>query len=313
LATSRTGAGSSACIQPASGGQRRQHQADARQPVQQVAERQAHPRPVGPAQHGDQRVERAAEIGAEHHGDRGLRPDAAAAGQRRHEEHAGHRGMRRPGDQRRQQQVRQRLVSHHREQGAERGRGLHRRERLHQHVQRQQHEAEADRDAAEVARAGARGVAEGGHAGQHQHRRQPAEVEGQDLHDQRRAHIRAQHRGQRMGQPDRACRREARHHQRGRRAALQRRGHAEPGEGGAPGRAERGAEPCLQPPAEGTLHAALHHVQAPEQQRSLPGDLQEKSEIAQDRPASSILAPQGDRMGEACAARGSARGYVAIL
>src|SRR5437762_7833921 len=60
-------------------------------------------------------------------------------------------------------------------------------------------------------------------------------------------------------------------HQPSRSAALQDRGDAEPGEEGTKAADERAPEEATQMGSEGALNAALHHVQAPQQQRNRAG------------------------------------------
>ena len=74
-----------------------------------------------------------------------------------------------------------------------------------------------------------RGAAEGDEADHEQSRRGRRHIEGQHLHDQRRADVGAEHDGQCRHQPDHALGGERRCHQRGRGAALQQRGQAETG------------------------------------------------------------------------------------
>jgi hypothetical protein len=200
--------------------------------------------------------------------------------------------MRGPCDRRRQEEVRQGLVRHRREQHPQRGRRFDRGHALHHQVERQQHQpdADADGDPAEVAGAGAAAATEGQHPGQDQRREDGGDVEGERLHDQRRADIGAEHGGEGRRQRDRPASGEGADHQRGRRAALDRRGDAEPGEEGALLPAQRHAEPVLQAAAEGALDAALHHVQPPEQQRRLPRQFQQQPRFRHS-PANSSRRP----------------------
>ncbi|MEH2607221.1 hypothetical protein V1277_006598 [Bradyrhizobium sp. AZCC 1588] len=108
-----------------------------------------------------------------------------------------------------------------------------RRQRIEQDVQRQQHQAEADKDAADVLDARARPGAKGDQANDEQHRRDGGDVERQDLHDQRGADIGTEHDGERRHQADEPVRRKRTRDQRRRGAALKQRGQAETGgEGG---------------------------------------------------------------------------------
>ncbi len=112
------------------------------------------------------------------------------------EQHRGDRGMHRPGDDRGDQQVRQRQVGDRAEHRAQRRGGLDRRHHRDHHVQRQQHQPQPDAGAAQVAPPRMLAAAEGDDAGQDQQRRQRRDIEGQHLHDQRRADIGAEHRRQ---------------------------------------------------------------------------------------------------------------------
>ncbi len=69
-------------------------------------------------------------------------------------------------------------------------------------MQRQQHQAEADKDAADVLDARARPAAEGDEADDEQHGRDGGDVERQHLHDQRGADIGAEHDRERGHQAD---------------------------------------------------------------------------------------------------------------
>ena len=89
------------------------------------------------------------------------------------------------------------------------------------------------------------------------------------LHDERRADIRAEHHRERRDELDRASAGQRHHHQRRRRRGLQRRRHAEPDDEGAEPRAQPAPERAAKIGAEDARDAALHHVDAPEQQRDL--------------------------------------------
>ena len=116
--------------------------------------------------------------------------------------------MRRPGERRREQDRKQRIDGDQAEQHPERGAFSYGVDQADELVQRHEHEAEADRDAPEVARAGRAAPAEHQDAGQHQDRRRLGDVEGQQLHDQRGADIGAEHGRERGDQIDQARRRE---------------------------------------------------------------------------------------------------------
>ena len=117
-----------------------------------------------------------------------------------------------------------------------------------------------------------RAAAEHQDAEQDQRRRDRGHVEGQHLDDQRGADIGAEHGGQRRHQVDQPAGGKAGDHQAGRRAALQHRGHAQPGEerldpvAAAPGpaaaaarrrrRAARRSAPCAAPHSRSAMAPA---------------------------------------------------------
>ena len=139
-----------------------------------------------------------------------------------------------------------------------------------------QHEPQSNRHASEIASAG-RACAKRDHADEKEQRRERGDVEGQHLHDQRRADVCAEHRGERWNQRDKPACGEGRNHERGRSAALKDRRDAKT-------RRER-LQPAAKSPrqdspelaAERALNAALHHVNAPEQQGDRAGKI-EKSQ-----------------------------------
>ena len=106
---------------------------------------------------------------------------------------------------------------------------LRRRQRIEQDMQRQQHQTEPDKDAADVLDARARPAAEGDQADDEQHRRDGGDVERQDLHDQRGADIGAEHDGERGDEADEPLRGKRAGDQRRRGAALEQRGETEAG------------------------------------------------------------------------------------
>ncbi len=186
----------------------------------------------------EQRVEGAAEIGAKHQRQRSDRRYHLGAGQRHDQQHNGDARMRRPGEGK-------------------------------------DHQPEPHHHPAEIACACPAAALEGGDAGDEEQRRQPADVEGQQLNDQRAADIGAEHDRQRRAQIDHPARREGRHHQSGGGAALEHGGHAQAGDKGLPAAAQPGTEHPPQIPAIGAQDAALHHVHAPEQQRHAAHEVEE--------------------------------------
>jgi hypothetical protein len=146
------------------------------------------------------------------------------------------------------------------------GRVLRRRKAVDQDVQREEGEAEADRDAAEILDAGASPAAERQESDDEQDRRRGRHIEGENLNDQRRADVGAEHDGERGHQRDHAFRREGGGHQAGGGAALQERGEAETRAEGGKTVAQSFGEEGTEIGAEGAHDAALDHVQAPKQQ-----------------------------------------------
>ena len=188
-------------------------------------------------------------------------------GQRHDQQHAGDAGMRGPGHDRADQDAEHGVAGDGVHQHADARRVLGRRQRVEQDVQRQQHQPEADRDAAEILDARTRTVAEGEQADDEQHRRHRGDVERQHLHDQRGADIGAEHDGKRRHQRDQAFGGKRTRDQRGRRAALQQRGEAEPGGKRREAVVQRLRQQPPQVRAERAQDAAVDHVQAPQQQR----------------------------------------------
>ena len=142
-------------------------------------------------------------------------------------------------------------------------------------VQRHQHQAETDQDTAEIPRPGG-GAAEHQQADQDQGRRDLGDIEGQDLDDEGRADIGAQHDGERRHELDQTAGGEAGDHEARGRAALENGRHAHAGQEGLEAIAQRIAEEAAQPGAEGALDAGLHHVDAPQQERDRTGEIEER-------------------------------------
>ena len=154
---------------------------------------------------------------------------------------------------------------------------------LEQPGERDQHQAKAYRHAPEIAGAG-RACAKRDHADEKQQRRERGDVEGQDLHDQRRADVCAEHRGERRNQRDKPACGEGRNHERGRRAALEDRRDAKTRRESLQPSAKSPRQDSPELAAERALNAALHHVNAPEQQGDSAGKI-EKSQSSVHRPA----------------------------
>ncbi len=202
-----------------------------------------------------------------------MRRDHPFGGEGGDQQHRRDARMRRPGQGRRQDHVDDRLRRDGAHQHSEARHVLVGRDDRQQQLQREQHQPEPDKDPAEIAGARLQALAEQDDADQHEERRDPPHVERHDLHDQGRAEIGAEHDRERRHQIHQPAGGKARRHQPGRGAALQYRGDAEPGEERAPAVAEGASEQAPQIGSEGALDAALHHVQAPQQQRNRAGEI----------------------------------------
>jgi hypothetical protein len=147
---------------------------------------------------------------------------------------------------------------------------------LEQPGERDRHQAKAYRHAPKIASAG-RACPKRDHADKQEERGQRGDVEGQHLHDQRRADVRPEHRRERWDQRDKTTRGEGGNHEARRRAALKNRRDAKArGESLQPS-AKSPRQDSPEVAAERALHTALDHVHAPKQQ----GDGASKVENAQ--------------------------------
>ena len=97
-------------------------------------------------------------------------------------------------------------------------------------MQRQQHQAKPDRNPAEVANPGARAVLEDDDADPEQNRGEHGNIEAENLNNQGRADIGAQHDRQCGNQPDQPVAEKGRGHQGGGGTALQQRGDSDAGQ-----------------------------------------------------------------------------------
>jgi hypothetical protein len=199
--------------------------------------------------------------------------------------------MRRPGQRRREDHVDDRVGRDRSHQKAQAWRVLVWRDQGQQLLQREEHQPETDRHPADVTRARSKAAAEQDDADQHEQRRDPADVEGQQLHDQGRADIGAQHDRQGRNQIDHAAGSKARRHQPGCGTALQDSGDPETGKKGSDAVSEGAAQKPPQLRTEGSLNAALHHVHAPEQE----GDPASEIDQGQGRFQHALLCPEFGR------------------
>lgn len=148
--------------------------------------------------------------------------------------------------------------------------------------QRQQREAQADAETADMAAQAVLAGAEQADAQDQAERREPAEIERQDLRGDCGADISAQHHAQRDGTGDQAAAGEGGDDQGGGRAGLQQRGDAEAGDETGKALAQRAAEIAAQLGAEGARHAGAHHAHAPEQKGDAGHQVKQKFGRASD-------------------------------
>ena len=181
--------------------------------------------------------------------------------------------MRGPGEQHTEQHRDQRIGGDAAHQNTQARNVLVGRDDLEQLRERNQHETEPDGDPADVAHPSSTGP-EHRDARQQQQRRKPRDLEREGLHDEGGADIRPEHDRKRGNERDEATGGERGDHQPGRGAALEDGGHAEPRRR-LDAAAERQGEEPSQVGAEGALHPALHHMDAPQQQRDRAGEIEE--------------------------------------
>jgi hypothetical protein len=136
---------------------------------------------------------------------------------------------------------------------------------VHQARQRHEHEANPNDDAPDILAAAAGGPAEGQDSRQHQRRADERHVEGEQLRQERRADVGAQHHGQRGGQRNDAGGGERGSQQSGGGTALQQGGDPQAGEKSAPAAVEIASQPPPQNRTESTLHPRAHHMRTPEE------------------------------------------------
>ncbi len=242
-------------------------QRDADDAVEEIADGQAIARGIVAPGALEHRVDGAAEIGPEHQCHGRIGRDEMRIGQRHHQQHARDAGMHDPGDGGAEDDAQRDVGGDRLHEHAHRRRLLGRRERVDQDMERQQHQAEADRHPAEILDARSRPAAERHQAEHEQDRRDGRDVERQHLDDQRGADIGAQHDRHRGDQADEAFRSKGGGDERRCRAALEKRGEAESGREGAETVPQRSRQQQPEIRAEGAQDAAVDHVKAPQQQR----------------------------------------------
>ncbi len=171
-----------------------------------------------------------------------------------------------PGDQRGDQDCDQRLAAERFDDFQHHLQFAERRRVVDDQPQRQQHQSEAEPETPEIPGSLTVARQEGDQTERDQDRRQPGDLEAEELGDQRGADIRPQHDRQRRRRGHQPPPGEGCGHQTGCRAALQQRGHADPRQQRREAVAEVAAEKNPQPAAEGTRHTGPHHPHRPDQQ-----------------------------------------------
>jgi hypothetical protein len=142
------------------------------------------------------------------------------------------------------------------------------------HAERQDHQREADHDASRLLHRRRGRQHEKGDPGNEQNGNEGRKIEGQRLHDERRANVGAEHHRERGAEREKPALHE-RDHDKGRgRRALDGSRDGDAGQAG-PKRAGGGVpDGASKPLAEGAQHAGLDHARRPEEQ----GDAAEKVE-----------------------------------
>jgi hypothetical protein len=153
----------------------------------------------------EQGIERGAEVGADHQHQGGFERDDAARGERHHQQDDGDARMGGPGGEGAEDDGDEGQASEKAEEFDDL-RGVLERFKQGEHlVEREDHQAEADEDAAEVVQHGAAVAAEEQDAEEDQGRREQRDVEGQDGDDERGADIGAEHDGHGGDEADKAA------------------------------------------------------------------------------------------------------------
>ena len=216
-------------------------------------------------------------IGAQDERDRHRHRQHAGADEPGQGEDHGDGRVREPSQHRRQHGGEDDVVLQRPEHGTERRRlpqGLGRRD---DETKRQHDDPDTDQRPADLPVLGGAAGDEQGEPGDDQERRQPAQIDREQLGCNRRADIRAEHHGQRCGEPDHLAIGKGPGDDRGRRAALQRYGDQQPGAKGAEAIAGGHPQHVAQGGAQGARHTGAHHAHTPEQQRDAAQQLHEIS------------------------------------
>src|SRR6266404_3763755 len=168
-------------------------------------------------------------------------------------------------------------------ENAHAGRIFSRRQRIEQDMQRQQHQAETDRDPTDVLDARARAAAEGDQAENGENGSGGGNVERQDLNNQRGPNIRTEHDCKRRHQTDQTFGSERARDQGGRGAALQQGCQADARCKGGEAVLQGFRQKQTEIGAESAQNSAVNHVQAPQQQRDAAQQV-EKNQASHDHP-----------------------------
>jgi len=214
----------------------------------------------------DQRVDGAADVRSQDQRQCCRWRDKMRICQRHNEEHAGDTRMHGPSDDCRKDDAKHGIAGHRAHQHANAWRILRRRKRIEQDMERQQHQAQADRDAPEILEAGARPAAEGNQTQNKKDRRNGCYIEREHLNNQRGADIGAQHDRKRRHRTDETVGSEGTRHKGSRSAALEQRCQSDSGGKGAQAVVEGFSEPQPEVRAESAQNPAVDHMQAPQQQ-----------------------------------------------
>jgi hypothetical protein len=242
---------------------------------EEIAERDASAGRPG-AGGGEHRQQAAAEVRPDHQEQRHLQADQAARDERRGQQHDREA---RPGEHREEgadQQVEERIPRERAEDHLDARRLGDRARRLQDHLQREDDQSDADRDAADLT--GARRlpgkVQDDAHPDRH--RREPRQVEGEDLHHQARADVRAEHDRERGGKRHQVAADEGADDECGRGGGLDQCGDANAGEKGFPPVGDALSEHAAQAAAEHAQHPRTHDVRAPDEERDAGQDAEQR-------------------------------------
>lgn len=255
--------------------QKRQRNSAADQAIDEIADRQAIAGRIAAVAAFNHRIDGASEIGTKCEGKCRHRRDEAGIGQRHDQQQDRDARVSDPGQHSGHQNAKQGVAGDRRQERSNDRCILGWCQCVEQDVQRQQHQPDPDRDAAEIARPGLATALECDDADQKQQRCHGRDIERERLNDQRRADVRPEHDGERRSKIDRAPCDEGGSHQPGRRAALQERRHDHPGEERQEAISQRSSQQASEIGAKGPDDAAVDHMQSPQQQRHAAKKIEE--------------------------------------